>query len=266
MVNFAQVSVGYNGRAALEGVTFCAPRGKVTSLIGPNGCGKTTLLKTACGLLEPLGGAVTVDGREKKSLGRKEWARLCALLPQVREVPALTVEALVAHGRYPHLSFGRDLASKDKEAIQRAMEEAGVLGLLGRSLGQLSGGERQRAYLAMALAQEPEVFFLDEPTTYLDIGQKYEVLGLIARLRERGKTVVMVLHDLPLAFAYSDFVAVLGEGKLLAFGESREVFDSGIPGRVFGVRGERVVVNGQEEFLFTRPAVDHGPEIGYNKG
>ncbi len=221
MVEFSHVTAGYGGRAALRDVTFSAPRGKVTALIGPNGCGKTTLLKTACGLLAPLSGAVTLDGREKKALGRKEWARLCALLPQIREAPAaLTVEALAAHGRYPHLSFGRDLTEKDREAVRLSLEETGVWGLRGRSLGQLSGGERQRAYLAMALAQDPEVFFLDEPTTYLDIGQKYEMLDLIARLGKRGKTVVMVLHDLSLAFSYSDYVAVLGEGRLLAFGES----------------------------------------------
>lgn len=252
MVEFSQVNAGYGSKPALEGVSFTAPKGKITSLIGPNGCGKTTLLKTACGLLEPMAGTVTIGGRGRKALGRKEWARLCALLPQVREVPALSVEALVAHGRYPHLSFGRDLTDKDREIIDYAMEETGILGLRGRSLGKLSGGERQRAYLAMTLAQDPEVFFLDEPTTYLDIGQKYEMLGLIARLRERGKTVVMVLHDLPLAFAYSDFIAVLGEGRLLCFGEGREVFQSGVPDKVFGVRGERLVVNGREEFLFTR--------------
>lgn len=253
MVAFSQVSVGYGGRAALEGVSFTAPEGKVTSLIGPNGCGKTTLLKTACGLLEPLAGEIAIKGKTKKGSRRKEWARLCALLPQVREVPALTVEALVAHGRYPHLSFGRDLTGADKAAIAQAMEAAGVEALRGRGLAQLSGGERQRAYLAMALAQDPDVFFLDEPTTYLDIGQKYEMLELIRGLRARGKTVVMVLHDLPLAFAYSDFVAVLGGGRLRAFGESREVFHSGVPGEVFGVRGERITLHGKEEFLFTRP-------------
>lgn len=252
MVAFSKIAAGYGGQAALQDISFTAPRGKTTTLIGPNGCGKTTLLKTACGLLEPLSGAVAIDGRERKALGRKEWARLCGLLPQVREVPALTVEALVAHGRYPHLSFGRDLTAKDHEAIRRAMEETGILGLRGRSLGQLSGGERQRAYLAMTLAQDPAVFFLDEPTTYLDIGQKYEMLGLIARLRQRGKTVVMVLHDLPLAFAYSDFIAVLGEGRLLAFGESRAVFQSGVPGEAFGVQSTSVTINGREEYLFTQ--------------
>lgn len=252
MVGFSRVSVGYGGQAVLSGVSFTAPKGRVTALIGPNGCGKTTLLKTACGLLAPVEGDVTVGGKSKKEVGRKEWARLCALLPQVRETPALTVEELAAHGRYPHLAFGRKLGDRDRAAIERALEETGLGGLGGRSLGKLSGGERQRAYLAMALAQDPQVFFLDEPTTYLDVGQKYEMLGLVRRLRDRGKTVVMVLHDLPLAFSYSDYVAVLGEGRLLAFGESREVFDSGVPGDAFGVKGRKVLLDGQEEFVFTK--------------
>lgn len=253
MVSFSQVSAGHGGRTVLEGVSFTAPKGRMTALIGPNGCGKTTLLKTACGLIPPLKGEIAIDGRMRKDAGRKEWARLCALLPQMREAPALTVEALVSHGRYPHLSFGRDLTAADKEAVFRAMEEAGVLSLREREVPKLSGGERQRVYFAMALAQSPEVFFLDEPTTYLDIGQKYEMLELIRSLREQEKTVVMVLHDLSLAFSYCDFIAVLGQGKLLAFGKSREVFQSGVPERAFGVRGERVLVNGREEFLFVRP-------------
>ena len=160
MVSFSQVSAGHGGRAVLEGVSFTAPKGRMTALIGPNGCGKTTLLKTACGLISPLKGEIAIDGRARKDAGRKEWARLCALLPQMREAPALTVEALVAHGRYPHLSFGRDLTAADKEAVFQAMEEAGVLSLREREVPKLSGGERQRVYFAMALAQSPGVFFL----------------------------------------------------------------------------------------------------------
>lgn len=251
MVSFSQVSAGYPGREVLRQVSFTAPRGKVTALIGPNGCGKTTLLKTACGLLPPLAGEITINGRPARSYRRKEFARLCALLPQVREVPALPVEGLVAHGRYPHLAFGRELTSNDKEMIRRAMEEAGVLPLKDRPLAQLSGGERQRAYFAMTLAQDAEVFFLDEPTTYLDIGQKYEMLGLIRKLNQRGKTILMVLHDLPLAFAYSDYIAVCGGGGLLAFGPSGQVFDSGAAGEAFGVACARATVNGREEYLFT---------------
>ena len=252
MVKFQHVSVGYPGREVLQGVTFTAPRGKVTSLIGPNGCGKTTLLKAACGLLPPLSGEITLDGRPLSSLHRKERARLCGLLPQMREAPAIHVEGLVAHGRYPHLAFGRDLTEKDKELVRWAMEETGVFHLRQRPLGQLSGGERQRVYLSMALAQDPAVFFLDEPTTYLDIGQKYEMLGLVSRLRGRGKTVVMVLHDLPLAFAYSDYVAVFEGGRLLDFGESGAVFHGGAPEKAFGVACREITLDGHTEYLFTR--------------
>ena len=250
MIAFSHVSAGYPGRAVLHDVSFTVPKGKVAALIGPNGCGKTTLLKTACGLLRPLEGEILLGGKPGHCYKRKEFARMCALLPQVRETPALTVEGLVAHGRYPHLSFGRELAAHDRDAVQRAMEEAGVLPLKDRLLPQLSGGERQRAYFAMALAQDAEIFFLDEPTTYLDIGQKYEMLGLVRRLNQRGKTILMVLHDLSLAFSYSDLVAVLDQGRLLAFGESGAVFSSGIAGEAFGVDCVRAAVIGREEYLF----------------
>ncbi len=254
MVQFSQVDAGYMGEAVVRGVSFTAPRGKVTALIGPNGCGKSTLLKSACGLLPLVAGRVEIGGKPLGRYRRKELARTCAMLPQSRPVPVLEVERLVAHGRYPHLSFGRDLTGKDREAVRWAMEEAGVLPLRGRLLTQLSGGERQRVYLALALAQDPEVFFLDEPTTYLDIGQKFELLELVRRINARGKTVVMVLHDLALAFAYSHYVALLGEGRLLRFGQGDEVFESGEPARAFGVEGQRLRVNGREEYLFTRRA------------
>lgn len=250
MVQFQKVSAGYGAKAVVRDVSFTAPRGKVTSLIGPNGQGKTTLLRAAGGLLAPQAGQVLLDGRSVDSYRRRELARLAAVLPQVRETPAITVERLAAHGRYPHLGFGREMTQADREFVERAMDEAGVQDLRGRELASLSGGERQRAYIAMALAQDSQVLLLDEPTTYLDIGQRYEVLELIRRLNGRGKTVLMVLHDLSLAFAYSDYVALLDGGELRAYGSPQEVFQSGAVEAAFGVKAARLPIDGKERYVF----------------
>lgn len=250
MIEFQNICAGYGGRAVVRNISFTAPKGKITSLIGPNGQGKTTLLRTAGGLLAPQAGRVMLDGRPVDSYRRRELARLAAMLPQVRETPAITVQRLAAHGRYPHLGFGRELTQTDRELVERAMEEAGVQTLRNRELASLSGGERQRAYIAMALAQDREALLLDEPTTYLDIGQRYEVLELIRRLNARGKTVLMVLHDLALAFSYSDCVALIDGGALRAFGSAGEVFQSGMVESTFGVKAARLPIDGKERYVF----------------
>ncbi len=250
MIELKQVTAGYPGNKVLDQVSLTLESGKITSLIGPNGCGKTTLLRAACGLLPLLGGQVLYDGKELGKFGRKEFARLVSILPQTRDVPSIRVEQLVAHGRYPHLSFGRNLTSADREKIHWAMEETGTLALGGKELSQLSGGERQRVYLAMTLCQDTEILFLDEPTTYLDIGQKYEMLELISQINRMGKTVVMVLHDLSLAFSYSHRIVVLEQGKIAAQGDAQKVFDSGVPAQVFGVRSQTLTVGNHREYLF----------------
>lgn len=250
MIELREVTVGYPGNTVLEKVSLTLEPGKITSLIGPNGCGKTTLLRAACGLLPLVEGEVLYHGKNLRQFGRKEFARLVSILPQVRDVPSIRAGQLVAHGRYPHLSFGRSLTGQDREKIRWAMEQTNTLSLGGKELSQLSGGERQRVYLAMTLCQDTEILFLDEPTTYLDIGQKYEMLDLVRQVNQLGKTVVMVLHDLPLAFSYSHQVIVLVKGQVAAQGDAQEVFDSGIPAQVFGVRFKALSLEGRKEFLF----------------
>ena len=189
-------------------------------------------------------------GKDLRKFGRKEFARLVSILPQTRDVPSIRAGQLVAHGRYPHLSFrpgpdqgrpGKDRLGHGGHRHRRPWD---------KELSQLSGGERQRVYLAMTLAQDTQVLFLDEPTTYLDIGQKYEMLELVRQVNRLGKTVVMVLHDLPLAFSYSHRVVVLEKGQVAAQGPADHVFESGVPARVFGVQSQALEVDGRQEYFF----------------
>jgi len=248
VIRFDHICAGYPGRAVLHDISFTAPRGKITSLVGPNGCGKTTLLRVAGGLLAPSEGEIWLDGKPAKAYKRKEMARLLAMLPQSREVPSVTVERLAAYGRYPHLGPGGALSLRDRELAEEALRRAGAYELRRRELRELSGGERQRAYIAMALAQDTQALLLDEPTTYLDIGQKNQVMDLVRRLNAQGKTVLAVLHDLPLAFAYSDWVAVMAGGKLQAFGPPEAVRE--IAAQVFGVHQSIVKLDGKERVIF----------------
>lgn len=252
MIELIGVRAGYRDKEVLHGVDLCLPEGEITSLIGPNGCGKTTLLQAACGFLPLTAGEVRFRGKPLKEYGRKDFARLAAFLPQTRDISSISVEKFVSHGRFPHLSFGRDLTEGDREAVRLAMERTGIWELRHKEVPALSGGERQRVYLAMTLAQDADILFLDEPTTYLDIGQKFQMMELISQVKALGKTVVMVLHDLPLAFSYSDHIGVLENGSLRAFGPPEEVFSGGVPGEVFGVSCRKLTVEGRTEYLFQK--------------
>ncbi len=239
MLELRGITAGYGGTPVLREVSFTVPKGSLTALIGPNGCGKTTLLRAAARQLPLLAGEILLDGRPVSSYGRTEFARKAAFMPQVRSVPAITAGALVAHGRFPHLGFSRRLRPEDRAAVQAAMEATGVADWANRDLRALSGGERQRVYLAMALAQDTDLILLDEPTTYLDPGRQFELLDLIASLPGRGKTVVMVLHDLSHALRYSTQLLLLEQGRLVQRGTPEELYAGGQLDRVFGIRSRR---------------------------
>lgn len=239
MLELRGAAAGYGGTPVLREISFTVPKGSLTALIGPNGCGKTTLLRTAARQLPLLSGDVLLDDRPVSSYGRMEFARKAAFMPQVRSVPAITAGALVAHGRFPHLGFSRRLRPEDRAAVQAAMEATGVADWANRDLRALSGGERQRVYLAMALAQDTDLILLDEPTTYLDPRRQFELLGLIASLPGRGKTVVMVLHELSHALRYSTQLVLLEQGRLVQRGAPEELYDGGQLDRVFGIRSRR---------------------------
>ena len=251
MIELRHITAGYGGEAVLRDFSVRFSPGKITGILGRNGCGKSTLLKTAAGLLRPMSGEVLVDGRPLGDYAPKELARQIAVLPQSREVPAITVESLVMHGRFPYLGFPRKPRSEDRQAVQRAMEQAGVEALRQKALSVLSGGERQKVYLAMVLAQDTPVILMDEPTTYLDINHQFELLRLIRGLGGQGRTVLCVMHDLGQALEVCDDICLVERGALLAHDTAAAVFDSHAIDRVFGVTSEAVTDSaGQRHYLF----------------
>lgn len=251
MIEFREVSADYGEKRVLHSLSLQVRRGEVLALIGPNGCGKSTLLRAAARQLPLAEGQILLDGKDIRLFQRTEFARTAAFLPQqMQSPPAITVEALVCYGRYPYLGLSRRLHKTDREAVQQAMKRTGIAGWADRELGSLSGGERQRVYIAMALAQGTKTVFLDEPTTYLDMYCQFELLELIRQLREEGKTVVMVLHDLSLALRYSDRAALMENGRIAACDIPQALAESGQLDRVFQIVTHR---QGDCYFFTARP-------------
>ena len=235
MFELQHVSVGYEGIPVIRDVSFTARDGEITTLVGTNGCGKTTLLKAIARQLPLLDGEILLQNKSIQGYNRKEFARAAAFMPQVRNIPEITVRGLVSHGRFPYLGLSRQMSADDRAAVETAMQATGVSQWASRDLRELSGGERQRVYLAMALAQGGDAILLDEPTTYLDVAAQFELLELLRQLANQGKTVLLVLHDLAQALQYSDKVAVLAKGNLEAFDTPRHLFEQQILDRIFHV-------------------------------
>lgn len=235
MIKLENVCVSYGKRQVLHDVSAAFERGRVTAIIGANGCGKTTLLKTALGILPAFEGDVTVDGNALSAMSTRERAKKMAYLAQSRSLPRMTVEQLVLHGRYAHLAFPHVYSTHDKRTADAAIGRMGLTDVADRMLSELSGGMRQNAYIAMALSQSSDYILLDEPTTYLDIANRLQLMRTLRELAEEGKGVVVVLHDLILALKYADEIAVMREGRVVLQAEPQEVFSSGALRDVFGV-------------------------------
>ncbi|MGP1508607.1 MAG: ABC transporter ATP-binding protein [Sphaerochaeta sp.] len=234
---FDDVSVDYGKNHVLEHVSMEIPRGGIVTIIGKNGCGKSSLLKTVFRAVKPSSGRVLYNGRPVGEYGAREISRKIAYLPQIHfSPPDINVRTLVSYGRYPHMRFGKGLSQKDKEAIDMALDFTSLSDMAERGMMTLSGGERQRAWLAMSICQQPEILILDEPTTYLDISYQVEVLEVIKRLnRQSGVTIVMVLHDINLAARFSTYMYALKDRGIYAQGTPSEMVTHKLLSEVFDV-------------------------------
>lgn len=253
MIKLKNVNFSYPGAPSLlEDINVSFPKGKITTILGPNGCGKSTLLKLAGHLLTASEGEVLLEGKDIKTIKRKKVAAKISLLSQSHQPPELEVGELVSFGRYPYKKYGQSLSKEDEYLIEEAMKKVDITKYRHRMVNKLSGGERQRAYIAMALAQNTELIVLDEPTTYLDIHIRYELMDLIRELNRQGKSIVMVLHDLDLALKYSDHLILMEEGRIVTCGSPKELVDSGEIERVFKIRIHQMETEGEVFYCFNK--------------
>ncbi|MHA6694174.1 ABC transporter ATP-binding protein [Homoserinimonas sp. A520] len=231
------LALGYDGRRIVTDLDLQIPAGRVTVIVGANASGKSTTLRGMARLLRPESGVVSLDGRDVHALPAKDVAKVVGILPQSPIAPeGITVGDLVGRGRYPHQGWFRQWSAADDVAVTDALTVTSCLELVGRRVEELSGGQRQRVWIAMALAQDPDILLLDEPTTFLDVRHQLDVLDLLAGLnRTRQTTVVMVLHDLNLAARYADELVVMADGRIIANGAPSDVLTAELLRDAFGL-------------------------------
>ena len=235
MIELKNVSSGYGKRRVIANANLIFPKGEITSIIGANGCGKSTLLMLCAGLLPIFSGEVLLGGEDISKLSRNAVAKRISYLGQIKNSGSISVRTLVSHGRFPYLGYPRKYTAEDYTKINEAMELAGVAEISDKMVSELSGGQQQRVHIAMILAQDTDTILLDEPLTYLDINHQFELMELVTRLKAMGKTVIMIMHDLNLALTYSDKIAVMEKGEIIAFDTPDNIADSGILKSALGV-------------------------------
>lgn len=237
-----KLDIGYSERAIVQNLNLSIPHGKITALLGANGSGKSTILKAMARLMRPSSGGVLLDGRSIHSMSTKEVAKQLAILPQNPSAPdGLTVAELVGYGRFPHQKGFGSLSAEDRDTVAWAITMTGMNAFRDRPVDQLSGGQRQRAWIAMALAQQTDILFLDEPTTFLDMAHQLEVLQLLHKLnREEGRTIVMVVHDLNHASRYAQHMVAITAGTVVGEGTPAEVMTPQVLREVFGIEADIV--------------------------
>ena len=233
----------YNDRTILEEVTFGVRKGEILGILGPNGCGKTTLLKNLNRNLSPKRGCVLLDGTDLEEMHKKDIAKRIAVVPQTNEINfAFTVREIVEMGRMPFQESFRGSSSEDEAIVEEAMRSTGITAMADRHINTMSGGERQRVIIARAIAQTPEIILMDEPTLHLDISMQFDILDLIRNLsREKGLTVVIVSHDLPMVARYCDRMILIHDHGIYAHGRPEDILTPENMRTVFNIDAEYVL-------------------------
>ncbi|MGG7324428.1 ABC transporter ATP-binding protein [Clostridium baratii] len=236
------LNISYGNLDIVKDLNLEIPKGKITTIIGANGCGKSTILKTLARIIKPKSGSIYINNKELNSQDSKELAKAMAVLPQSPQAPSgLTVEELISYGRFPHQKGFGKLKDEDKDIINWALEKTRILEFRDRPIEALSGGQRQRAWIAMALAQETDILLLDEPTTYLDLAHQLEVLKLLEELNKKeGRTIVMVIHELNNAARFADHMIGVKKGKIVCQGTAHEVMTKENLKEIFNIDAEIV--------------------------
>lgn len=249
MIRLENINFSYTDHPVLSDITLEFEKGKLYAVIGPNGCGKTTLLNVIARLITPNNGGLSIDSKAYREHKRKDFAKKLAYMPQHPTGTDMTVADYVTYGRFPHLGISRKLSQVDKHAVTAALKKTDTYRFSERCVNELSGGERQRVHIAMLLAQDTPYILLDEPTAYLDIANRFSVFRLLQAIKDEGKCVIAVLHELDSALKYSDEIIVLNDGKAIIKGSTDDIMNSGYIESVFGVACKAVDIDSKKEYL-----------------
>lgn len=240
-LKISHLTTGYNEHIIIDDLSLSIPQEKITALIGANGCGKSTLLKTICRIITPLRGKVLLNGRDVHTADSRELAKIMTILPQNPTAPSgITVQELVTYGRAPYSSaLFSHITKEDKKIVDWALMETDMIEFRNHPINYLSGGQRQRAWIAMAIAQNTEILFLDEPTSFLDVAHQMEILRLIKYLNEEyKKTIIMVIHELNQAARFADYIVAMRKGQIRYEGAPHKVFHKKMLRDIFGIDSE----------------------------
>lgn len=250
MIKADNVSFSYGEKRIFQNLSVSFEKGKFYCIVGKNGSGKSTLLRLLSGFIRPKSGVITVDDKSISMYSRREYAQKTAILPQEREKVNFTVYDFVSSGRYPYLGITRKLTDTDRKFISEAIVFTNLESRITENISTLSGGERQRVYIATVLAQNTPYVLLDEPTTYLDVFAKFEMMDYLKDLTKKGKGVIAVMHDISLAMKYADLLLVLdNENESYTICTPNEAYENGSVEKAFGVKCRAVKTDGQTEFI-----------------
>lgn len=247
-IEIEALSFGYEKKSEIiHLLTTAIPSGEITIIAGPNGSGKSTLLKLIAGFEKQWSGSIKINSNQSE----EKLSKKLSIVPQSRNIPDTTVERLVLAGRFPHTKFPHNYSKADYNEAENAMKKMGILDFAHKDLSDLSGGQRQKVYIAMALAQNTPIMLFDEPLTYLDIRQQLELIEILKELKEEGKTILLIVHDLNIALTVADNLILMDQGRIIAQGSPAKIAESGLIDKVFGVKTEILGSKFGDKFFFT---------------